>query len=143
MLYNIYKHVDDERFTELKARLQEIEILSDLMMMAAHFSKGVKDYNDVLAVDYVYSDGNIMGNIGFTYDDESEKRGGNELFRYYMLKAKDEGDRRFFRRLNLPDRFTIQEIEEGFLEVLSGLVERFFGLGNDELTEWRERRGSR
>jgi hypothetical protein len=140
MLYNIYKNVDDIRFEQLKSKLSIIEPVSNKLMNQYQFQLNMRYHTDSLALDYGYNHDGIMGNIGCAYDDDAGKRDGLDMFSYYLLKARDIGDTRYGKRISLPQHYTIDEVEGNFVEIFSELIEKFFAIGIEELTETRERR---
>lgn len=136
MRYIIYKNVAENEFNDIKLHLNFIEQASTQLLRTQGFMLNEKDYDDVLALDYVNECQNFSGNIGMSYDEEKSNDG--KLFSFYVLKAYDTNSKRFFKREMLPGLYLIGEIKKNFIEKFQDCISKYNSWNKDDLKEFIE-----
>lgn len=118
MGYIIYKNLGEKTFDVLKEQLNKIEAISSAFMQQNDFYLNRKSYSDVLALDYLNNRGSFYGNIGLRYSDNPGLNAMDQ-FEFYVLKALDKGDERFYKRILFPEKYP--------LDIIFANVYSFFG----------------
>ncbi|MBI3137599.1 MAG: hypothetical protein HYZ15_03335 [Sphingobacteriales bacterium] len=132
--YVIYTELSADEFDVIKSRLRLIEENNFVLMKANEFSQNLRDYNDVLSVDYIHEDNVFYGNIGFSYVEEKSSF-DQRLFCVYILKAFDENGSRYFKRRIFEKLYNLEDLISQSSQILSDCLEYYRKLEKSDLTE--------
>ncbi len=126
MTYMIYKNIGEGEFLASKRKLDDIEAISSPIMQKHEFYLNKRDYDEILALDYIYQNDFFMGNIGVAYHEVLTSNMELE-FKFYILKAFDLNHKRYFKKIELEKSYSLEEIET---EIIS-LFEKCIYVYND------------
>lgn len=134
MRYSIYKNVEEHEFEALKERLNNIERVSSPLMQMHNFYLNRDSYEDTLALDYLYKDEIFFGNIGLTYIDKEKSRDFH-LFEFYITKSYDKGDQRFYKKIVIEKKYTLDKVSENIYKLFKECLLMYESIRNDEIIE--------
>lgn len=134
MLYITYKNINEEGFVKTKDNLNEIEKIISPIMKEFNFSLNLRDYDEVLNLDYVFGYNGNYGNIGVTYDEEQSIL-AKSLFRFYILKAHDKDGFRYFKKGGLNKLLSLEELCTEAPKLFEECLSLYNSITNEDLTE--------
>jgi hypothetical protein len=140
MRYIIYKGINENEFTVLKEKLNNIERISSPLMQMHDFFLNRESYDEALALDYLHKDEKFQGNIGLKYI-EKVTPSDLHLFEFYILKAYDKGELRFYQRVIIKKKNTLDEVYGNIYKPFNECLVIYESIKEDEMVENIKLRG--
>jgi hypothetical protein len=132
MSYSIYKNVRNEDFDVLKRELDFIERISTPFMQRNDFYLNKDHSEDVLGIDYFCKSSKYLGNIGMKYNEEKSTQ-QVRLFEFYILKAYDTEEKRFYKKEHLNEVYTLEQIKEQSYDLFGKCISIYNSLTDKDL----------
>lgn len=132
--YSIYKNISKSDFERIKSKLILIEKISSPLMQMNGFYLNRINYDEGLDLDYISEAGNFKGNIGVTYD-ESNSAIETPIFNFYILKTYDANGQRFYKKEQLGQLCSLEEVEKDFIELFKKCIHIYNSFQREDLTE--------
>jgi len=134
--YSNYKNVLEKDFRTIKLKLDSFErIVSPMMQMNGFYLDRIS-YDENLNVDYLQEDQtlSLYGNIGLTY--LTEKSINKQWkFGFYILKAHDSNNRRFYKTVELPEIYSLEQLEKLCIKLFEECLSIYRKIEMSDLTE--------
>ena len=135
MFYNVYKHLSDEDFKGLEAKLKEVEPTLIAILEKEGFSETSKlDENDALILDFGTEHVNYYGSVGIKYNDLPD----SGKFSAYVLKCYDSAEekRRYYKKELIQTDLTIQDILKDIDNIASRIIQTYQSWQQKDLSEY-------
>ncbi len=133
MTYIIYENIRKSRFDELKHTIKCIEsVVSTTLSKSNFFVEKDDDYSAFLGIDFRFDNTQILGNIGFSYNEELSTE-NYELFDFYILKARDKNNIRLFLKQTLDKHYTLSEILSNSVSLFEECILVFHSINDEKL----------
>ena len=132
--YSNYKNVSEEDFRIIKLKLDSFErIISPMMQMNGFYLNRIS-YDENLNLDYIQDRQSFDGNIGMTYlTDKSINK--QWKFGFYILKAHDLSNRRYYKRVELPGIYSLEQLEKSYIKLFEECLSIYSKIEMSDLTE--------
>ena len=132
--YSNYKNVSEEDFRIIKLKLDSFErIISPMMQMNGFYLNRIS-YDENLNLDYIQDRQSFDGNIGMTYlTDKSINK--QWKFGFYILKAHDLSNRRYYKTFELPEIYSLEQLEKSYIKLFEECLSVYDKIEMSDLTE--------